>query len=71
MLSGHIADLRGLIIDDVARVAEVVINELLVLNVDERGQEDDAVGDKSKTPQRDEFDEPVADEGGEEGLKIG
>jgi hypothetical protein len=40
----------------------VVINELLVLNIDERSKEDHAVGNQGETPEWHPLDEPVADE---------
>lgn len=70
MLGGKIAHLGSLVADDVARVGDVLINELLVLDINEGSQEDDAVGNQSETPQGDPLDKPVADEGRKEGLDI-
>ena len=63
MLSSHIADLRGLSRGEVLGVSKMCVDELLVLQVDEWAEEEERVEDESETPEWDELDQPVRDEG--------
>lgn len=69
VVSGQIADLRGLLGDDLLGVGDVVVDEVLVGDVDERGEVDDGGGDESQAPVWGDLDEEVGEEGGEEGLR--
>ena len=68
MLSGEFSHLTRLIVDDVTGVRDMVVDELLVLNIGERAEEDDRVGNQCQAPKRHPLDEPVANEGGKESL---
>jgi len=70
VLSRKVFHLVGLLVDDVAGIVDVVVNELLVLDVDKWSKEDDTVRNQGKAPQRHPLDEPVADERGNAGLQI-
>lgn len=68
VVRSKILDLGGLLVDKVAGVGEVCVNDLLVLEVD-KGREVDAGGeDQGKTPKWEPLDEVVGDEGSEESL---
>jgi hypothetical protein len=47
----------------------VLVNEILVLDVDQRSEVDNKGGEEKQAPLGSDLDEEVADEGGEEGLK--
>ena len=68
MLSGEVADLAGLLAYEVVGVVDVLVNELSVLDIDKRGEEEDGVEDESKTPKWEPLDEPVGEEGRDEAL---
>ena len=68
VLASHVADLVGLGVDDIRRLLDVVVDELLVGRVDERDEEQRRGEDQSEAPVRDDLDEPVGDEGRKEGL---
>lgn len=63
VLCGEILDLGCLLVDGVAGVAKVLIDELLVGDVDERSEEDKAIADQGKSPKGHEPHEVVGDEG--------
>ena len=67
-MGSELLDLLGLLVDDVGRISDVVVDELLVRLVDERCEEEDRGGDKSKTPNRDNLDQVVGEECAEESL---
>jgi hypothetical protein len=50
-------------------VVQLVVDELLVGGVDERGKEEDRSGDHGQAPVGDDLDEVVGDEGGDSGLE--
>lgn len=68
MLSGEFAHLIRLVVDDVTGIRDMMVNELLVLDIGERSEEDDRVSNQCQGPKRHPLDEPVADEGGKESL---
>lgn len=59
VLLGNGAELSGLGIDNLAGVLQLVVNELLVGSVDERGEKDDSGADDGETPVWDDLDEVV------------
>lgn len=46
MLSGEFSHLIRLVVDDVTSIRDMVVDELLVLDIDERGEEDDRVSNQ-------------------------
>jgi hypothetical protein len=70
VLGGDFAELLGLLVGDLGGVVEVGVNELLVGDVDQRSEVDDAGGNEKKAPLGSDLDEEVADDGSEGGLKI-
>jgi hypothetical protein len=68
MVAGELLDLLGLGVDDVGCVLDVVVDELLVRLVDERGEEDDRGGDQGEAPEWDDLDQVVGEESANEGL---
>lgn len=69
MLAGQLLELRGLGIDDVGRLPQVVVNELLVGGVDERDEEEQSGADERETPVGHNLDEVVRDEGSDTSLR--
>jgi len=70
LLGCDITELAGLLVDDVTGVVEVVVDELLVLEVDQRSKVDDGGENKSNSPGWGELDEEVCEESGSECLKM-
>jgi len=70
VLGGDFTELLGLLVGDLGGVVEVGVNELLVGDVDQRSEVDDAGGDEKQAPLGSDLDEEVADEGSEGGLKM-
>jgi hypothetical protein len=64
-----LTELGGLRADDLGRLAEVLVDELLVRRVEERGEEEDSGGNQGKAPVGNDLDEVVRDEGGDGGLQ--
>jgi hypothetical protein len=69
VLGGDLAELLGLLVGDLGGVVKVRVNELLVGNVDQRSEVDDAGRDENQAPLGSDLDEEVADEGSEESLR--
>jgi hypothetical protein len=69
VLGGDFAELLSLLVGDLSGVVEVSINELLVGNVDQRSEVDDAGGDEEQAPLGSDLDEEVADQSSEESLE--
>lgn len=69
LLLGNSADLRGLGIDDVAGLLELLVDELLVGGVDKGRKEDDGGGNQCKAPGGDDLDKIVREESTEGNLK--
>ena len=70
VVGGELLDLLGLLVDHAGSIGDVMVNELLVGLIDERCKKEDRGGDESKTPQRDDLDQVVREEGTEEGLEL-
>lgn len=68
LLRGELLDLRGLLVDDGGGVGDLLVDELLVGLVDQRGQEEDRGGDEGEAPEGHDLDEVVGGERAEEGL---
>ena len=68
VLTCKVADLTGLWIGDVRGIFEVVIDQLLVRNVNERTEVENAGRDEAKTPERGKADQEVGNKGGEKCL---
>lgn len=68
VLGGDFAELLGLLVGDLGGVVEVGVNELLVGDVDQRSEVDNAGGDEKQSPLGSDLDEEVADKGSEGGL---
>jgi hypothetical protein len=69
VLVSQTLDLSSLLAGDLTALLELAIDDLLVLDVDERGKVGDEGGDQGQAPERDELDEEVGDQGSEEGLQ--
>ena len=59
MLRSEILDLSGLGADNVRRVMDLLIDKLLVLNVDQRPEKDDAGTKETQSPKGKDLDEIV------------
>lgn len=70
MLPGQLADLLGLLRDELAGVVEVVVDEVLVLDVEEWGEVGEGREEEGQAPGGRDFDEEVGQEGCCEGLWI-
>lgn len=68
LLDSNLLDLNGLLVDNTGHVANLSIDGLLVLLVDEWSQEEDGSSDQRESPEWDNLDQVVGDEGGNEGL---
>lgn len=68
MLRGKVPHLSSLLVDNIASIVEVSINELAVLNVHEGHKEDDRSRDQGDTPLGNELDEEIGDKSRGEGL---
>lgn len=69
VLGGDFAELLGLLVGNLSGVVEVGVNELLVGDVDQGSEVDNAGRDEEQAPLGSDLDEEVADEGGEESLE--
>lgn len=70
VLGGDFAELLGLLVGDLSGVVEVGVDELLVGDVDQGSEVDNAGRDEEQAPLGSDLDEEVANEGGEESLEI-
>lgn len=68
VLAGDAAELARLLIDDLAGLVQLGVDKLLVGGVDQRNAEESSGADEGKTPERNNFDEVVREEGADEGL---
>lgn len=68
MVACKLLDLFGLLVDNGGDIREVGIDELLVGFVDKRCDEEDGSREEAQTPDWDDLDQVVGDEGSEEGL---
>lgn len=64
MLSGEVAYLGSLRVDDAMSIGDMMVNEFLVLDIDQGTKISDGSEDEAETPKRSELDEEVGDEGG-------
>ena len=64
MVVGHILHLACLRVDDLGRVGQVGVNELLVVDVDQRAKVGQRGSDEGQAPEGDDLDQPVGEEGG-------
>lgn len=71
LLDSNLLNLDGLLIDNAGHVADLGIDGLLVLLVDEWSQEEDGRADQRETPEWDNLDQVVGDEGSNESLGNG
>jgi len=71
VVGGEVTDLLRLLGDDLAGVVDVVVDEVLVGDVDERGEVDDSGEDEGESPGWRDLDEEVGQERSEEGLEYG
>jgi hypothetical protein len=69
VLGGDFAELLSLLVGDLSGVVEVGVDELLVGDVDQRSEVDDAGGDEEQAPLGSDLDEEVADQSSEESLE--
>lgn len=69
VLAGHAAQLLGLGVNHISSLSQVVVDQLLVGGVDQRGEEGDGGCDKSKTPVGNNLDQVVREESRECNLK--
>ena len=67
-MASELLDLLGLLVDNAGGIGDVVVDELLVGLVDERCEEEDRGRDESKTPQWDDLNQIVGEEGTKECL---
>jgi hypothetical protein len=70
VVAGQLLDLLRLCVDQIGGILEVVVDELLIRLVDERGEEEDGGGDKCETPEWDNLDQIVGQECSDEGLEL-
>ena len=70
VLAGLFLELVGVIIQDLAAVFDVRVDQFSIGDVDERAEVDDGCGDQSQTPDWEEFNQPVRDESCAEGLSL-
>ena len=68
VLGGEGADLLSLVVDDLAGVVKMRVDQVLVLDVDQWREIDGAGAQEEETPLGSDLDEEVAEEGEEEGL---
>jgi hypothetical protein len=68
VLGTEVLDLCRLLVGNVVALLKLGVNDLLVLDVDERTQVGNNGGDERQAPERDELDEEVGDQRSEEGL---
>ena len=64
VLVGEILDLARLGVRNVLSIGQVLVDELLVVHVDQRGEEDDGGADEAETPKGDDLEKEVCEEGG-------
>lgn len=67
--ASNVFDLIGLGRDDVASMFQLSVDDIFVLDVDQRSQVDDACAQESESPDRNDLDQVVGEEGREERLK--
>lgn len=67
MLASHLTHLRSLGIDDLGELLDLAVDQFAVGGVDEGAEEEDRGADEGEAPERDDLDEVVGEEGGEEG----
>jgi hypothetical protein len=70
VLGTEVLDLCRLLVGNVVALLKLGVNDLLVLDVDERTQVGNNGGDERQAPQRDELDEEVGDERSKESLAM-
>lgn len=70
MLGSNVFDLLALLADQVSSILELSIDNLLVLDVDERAKVDSNRGDQGEAPEWNELDQEIGDKGGDESLMI-
>jgi hypothetical protein len=68
VLIGKLLGLVCLSVDKLLNLGDLLIDDLAVADVDQRAEIGDADADQRQTPKRNNFDEPVRQEGGDEGL---
>ena len=61
---GHILHLACLGVDDLGGVGQVGVDELLVVDVDQRAKVGQRGSDEGQAPEGDDLDQPVGEEGG-------
>lgn len=66
VLAGNLANLCSLCIDDLGQLLDLSINESLVGFVNQWAEEENRGADESETPERNDLNEVVGDESGEE-----
>lgn len=71
LLDSNLLNLDGLLIHNAGHVADLGIDGLLVLLVDEWSQEEDGSADQSESPEWDNLDQVVGDESSNESLGNG
>lgn len=71
MVACELLDLFGLLVCDVGRLREVVVDEFLICLVDKRCEEQDGGRDETQAPEWNKLNQVVGDECTEERLKIG
>jgi len=62
VLGGETLCLLDLLVDSIGSALEVGVDELLVLEINERESKQADIGDQNKSPKRKEFDKEVADQ---------
>jgi hypothetical protein len=69
VLVGEALELGSLLVGNVVTLLELGVNDLLVLEVDKRTKVGDDGCDQGQSPERNELDEEVRDQGSKEGLR--
>jgi hypothetical protein len=68
VVASQLLDLLGLLIDDLGGLDDLCVDDFLVGLVGEGGEENDGGRNQSETPEWNDLDEVVGDEGAEESL---
>ncbi len=68
MLGSQVFDLASLLTDDMRGIRKLGVDQLLVLQVDQRAKEDDAGEEQRHAPEGEQLDEIVGEECGQKSL---
>lgn len=69
--AGDTFDLSGLLGDDIRGMFQLTINDVLVLDIDQGAEVEDACAEEGETPQWHNLNQVVGEESGEKCLEVG